>query len=604
MLEAEALMNIGPLMRSPEELPSARAVNKHPGIEEHRAQLLELRTESGTLYVCPSQWQRIHFLWTFRHFHVLSLQILSRRDQRLIDRLSRSALVKPPLPVARDEVFGVIEKVRTKSTESARRVVTQKTERVRPSFQEKPDMPDSPRPGLSDHERLFFEEPGPGNFQSVNDAESISIHKAVARMYGATDRGREGFRQWRALGMLIAVCIVVILARVYGVSLKPAPEPTLVVARKSAPAPSGSAGSITDSNSAGALSESAPTSPSGALKRLFLSELPQGQFVEPVVSDPNLVGEVHLSALIDADGSPPTVSAPMGQAAIGVSPPTVPLPGVENPKRMVTPLKPAPEPTLAEPTLVVTRKSAPVPSGSAGSITDSNSAGALSESAPTSPSGASERLLLSELPQGQFVEPVVSDPNLVGEVHLRALIDADGSPPTVSAPMGQAAIEVSPPTVPLPGVEEPKHTVTPLKPAPEPTLVARKSAPVPSGSAGSITDSNSAGALSESAPISPSGASKRLFLSELPQGQFVEPVVSDPNLVGEVHLRALIDADGSVKEVSVVSGNPKLAEAGMRAVRRWRYSPDQAPGGSSEGETLIMMRFFGPDSVSITSVAR
>ncbi len=472
-------MNIGPLMRSPEELPSARAVNKHPGIEEHRAQLLELRTESGTLYVCPSQWQRIHFLWTFRHFHVLSLQILSRRDQRLIERLSRSALVKPPLPVARDEVFGVIERVRTKATESARRVVTQKTERVRPSFQERPDMPDSPRPGLSDHERLFFEEPGPGNFQSVNDAESISIHKAVARMYGATDRGREGFRQWRALGMLIAVCIVVILARVYGVPLLP------------------------------------------RTAQMW---------------------------------KPPTVSAPMGQAAIGVSPPTVPLPGVENPKRTVTTLKPAPEPTL-----VVARKSAPVPSGSAGSITDSNSAGALSESAPTSPSGASERLFLSELPQGQFVEPVVSDPNLVGEVHLRALIDADGSPPTVSAP---------------------------------------------SGSAGSITDRNSAGALSESAPTSPSAASKRLFLSELPQGQFVEPVVSDPNLVGEVHLRALIDADGSVKEVTVVSGNLKLAEAGMRAVRRWRYSPDQAPGGSSEGETLIMMRFFGPDSVSITSVAR
>jgi outer membrane biosynthesis protein TonB len=197
----------------------------------------------------------------------------------------------------------------------------------------------------------------------------------------------------------------------------------------------------------------------------------------------------------------------------------------------------------------------------------------------------------------------VPDPNLVGEVYLKASIDADGSPPTVSAPMGQAAIEVSPPTVPLPGVEKPKHTVTPPKPAPEPTLVAPKSAPVPSGSAGSIAV-NSAGTLSESAPTGPSGASERLFISELPQGDFVGPVVPDPNLVGEVHLRALVDADGSVKEVTVVSGNPKLAEAGMRAVRRWHYSQNQLPGHTGEGEALIRMRFFGPDAVSITSVAR
>jgi hypothetical protein len=141
-----------------------------------------------------------------------------------------------------------------------------------------------------------------------------------------------------------------------------------------------------------------------------------------------------------------------------------------------------------------------------------------------------------------------------------------------------------------PGVEKAKQRVTPLKP--ETTFIARKATSVPSP----------VGPF-ESVPVASSDASERLFVSELPQGRFVEPVVSDPSLVGELHLRAFIDADGSVKEVTLVSGDPKLAEAGMRAVRRWHYSPYQTPGGSGKGETLIRMRFFGQDTVSITSIA-
>jgi hypothetical protein len=384
-------MNIGPLIRLPEELVYPRPVRDDLAVEATRAQLLELRTESGTLYLCPSGWQRIRLLWIFRHFHVLSSQVLSRRNQRLIVRLSRTALVKPPLPVARDRVFGVVEKQRTKPTES--RSATKRTVQVRPSLQVKPDIRDWPGPGLPDHRTLASEDPGPG---------STPIQKAVAKMYGVRD---EGFQQWGALGMLSAVCVVVILGRIYG-------------------------------------------------------------------------------------GSLPAKAA-----------------------------------------------------------------------------------------------------------HFR-------TPPALSAPMEQAAIRVSLPTVPLPSVENPKQRLTPLKPEPEPTLIARKSAPPRGGLAGSKIDSSSAAAPFESAPTAPSGASERLFVSELPQGHFVEPVVSDPNLVGELHLRALIGADGSVKEVTVVSGNPKLAEAGMRAVRRWHYSPYQAPGLSGEGETLIRMRFFGQDTVSITSIAR
>jgi Gram-negative bacterial TonB protein C-terminal len=104
-------------------------------------------------------------------------------------------------------------------------------------------------------------------------------------------------------------------------------------------------------------------------------------------------------------------------------------------------------------------------------------------------------------------------------------------------------------------------------------------------------------------PIISASTSVPLLVSELPQGHFAHPVVSEPNLVGELQLKALIGADGRVKQVTVLSGNPKLAEAGMRAVRQWHYAPYQVLGSPVEVETHIKMNFFGEDAVSVASVS-
>jgi hypothetical protein len=93
-----------------------------------------------------------------------------------------------------------------------------------------------------------------------------------------------------------------------------------------------------------------------------------------------------------------------------------------------------------------------------------------------------------------------------------------------------------------------------------------------------------------------------VFVGELPQGHFAHPEVGR-DLVGELQLKALIGADGSVKEVTVLRGSRKLAEAGIRAVRQWHYSPYQVLGRPVEVETQIKMSFFGPDAVSVASVA-
>ena len=109
------------LIPFPEEFHSTPAVStRFGGIADNRAHLLELRTESGVLYVCPSRWERVRLRWAFRHFYVLPPQVLSRRNQLLIEKLAQTALVTPPLPVARETIFGVVERARTKAPEAGR----------------------------------------------------------------------------------------------------------------------------------------------------------------------------------------------------------------------------------------------------------------------------------------------------------------------------------------------------------------------------------------------------------------------------------------------------------------------------------------------------
>ena len=74
--------------------------------------VVELRTDVGRLYVCPSGWQRVYLRWTFRNFHCLPQQILNRRQQRLIERLWRNALLTPTERVPASAVIGVVENMR------------------------------------------------------------------------------------------------------------------------------------------------------------------------------------------------------------------------------------------------------------------------------------------------------------------------------------------------------------------------------------------------------------------------------------------------------------------------------------------------------------
>lgn len=101
-----------------------------PSIEQQiRNGLVELRTQAGSAYVSPSFWQRIYLLWTFRHFHILPRQVLSRRQQELIDKLCCVAIVSQNPLVARDCIIGAVENMKvlpgheTKAAASTNKVV-------------------------------------------------------------------------------------------------------------------------------------------------------------------------------------------------------------------------------------------------------------------------------------------------------------------------------------------------------------------------------------------------------------------------------------------------------------------------------------------------
>jgi TonB family protein len=329
------LTKFGPLLQLSEEPQSAPAVS-YRNINENGAELLELRTDAGTVYVRPSRWQRIRLQWAFRHFRVLPPQVLSRGDRRLIEKLSRSAVVKPTLPVAQSTVFGVVDQGRPKSPASANRVVTLRTARVTTQvFLAKTATPALPSPILyvGVKQREAKEAPG-------------------------------GLKDWGIV--LVAACITVVLASFSGIPLfsnagevenpqtvskpiepaanhikpsdphpaatsplrvspttaalpsseKPrrwvAPQPPepMVAQQQAAPPTGGSLQSLNASRSTiPALAtvpdtiQPVPNALPAPVERRFVSELPQGHFAHPVVSEPNLVGELQLKALIAADGS-------------------------------------------------------------------------------------------------------------------------------------------------------------------------------------------------------------------------------------------------------------------------------------------------------------
>jgi hypothetical protein len=81
-------------------------------IEKLVAGVVQVQTPIGPRYLVPSFRQRVYLLWMFRNFPILPHAVLSRRQQRLIDRMcSEQRFVSMAYADGMDEVpvIGTIE---------------------------------------------------------------------------------------------------------------------------------------------------------------------------------------------------------------------------------------------------------------------------------------------------------------------------------------------------------------------------------------------------------------------------------------------------------------------------------------------------------------
>ena len=82
-------------------------------IDKLSAGVLRVMTPIGPRYIRPSFLERLYLVWIFRYFHTLPQQVLSYRQQRLIDRLCTSQEFVSLLSNGFDEapVIGTVERL-------------------------------------------------------------------------------------------------------------------------------------------------------------------------------------------------------------------------------------------------------------------------------------------------------------------------------------------------------------------------------------------------------------------------------------------------------------------------------------------------------------
>ena len=88
----------------------------------------------------------------------------------------------------------------------------------------------------------------------------------------------------------------------------------------------------------------------------------------------------------------------------------------------------------------------------------------------------------------------------------------------------------------------------------------------------------------------------RTLISGRPQ-KLVYPVCPETQARGKVSLQAVVEFDGAVSRVKVLTGDRTLAAAAIEAVRQWRYEPS-AP--HLERETNITISFISNEVVAVS----
>lgn len=88
------------------------------------------------------------------------------------------------------------------------------------------------------------------------------------------------------------------------------------------------------------------------------------------------------------------------------------------------------------------------------------------------------------------------------------------------------------------------------------------------------------------------GNSERLLVEK--HDPVYPPLAREANIQGTVKLGLVIDADGAVQEIEVISGHPMLVPAALQAVKQWRYRPMLSRGQRALARTQVELKFTLP----------
>ena len=87
-------------------------------IEKLAGGVLRIVTPVGPRYIELTFWQRVYFLWIFRYFDKLPQQVLSARQQRLVDSLCvEQRFISLRSTVDAAPLIGTLERVPLKQVE-------------------------------------------------------------------------------------------------------------------------------------------------------------------------------------------------------------------------------------------------------------------------------------------------------------------------------------------------------------------------------------------------------------------------------------------------------------------------------------------------------
>lgn len=122
---------------------------------------------------------------------------------------------------------------------------------------------------------------------------------------------------------------------------------------------------------------------------------------------------------------------------------------------------------------------------------------------------------------------------------------------------------------------------------------------IPAGAPGGIAPSSSADQSVVGTPQPHLGPPLRVRVSAgVAQGLLVSKVspqypqdARDQRIQGVVVMRAIIDKEGNVANIQLISGHPLLAPPAIESVKQWKYQPYLLNGAPVEVETQITVNF-------------